>query len=135
MMQEEKSKMEKGSQFWWPDVSKPDRAMASAKGTQFIAYWIGGSYLVMAYLSSENSNYVLGAICILLGIGIWRNLLWIVPVVSSLGVLEAGFKLVSVLSIGRVNGLIIAGMMLILSIHGWRGWLALRKQAKHRNPD
>ena len=107
--------------------------MASAKATQFIAYWIGGSYIAMAYFSGINSNYVIGTICILFGIGIWRNLMWIVPIVSSLGILEAAGKIVTVLSAGRANGLIIGGIILIVSIHGWRGWIALRKKKKNDN--
>lgn len=131
-MSEKKSK-KKGSEFWWPDVSEPNGAMASAKATQFIAYWIGGSYIVMAYFSGINSNYIIGTICILFGIGIWRNLMWIVPIVSSIGLLEAAGKIVTVLSVGRVNGLIIGGIILIVSIHGWRGWIALRAQSKIDN--
>tara|TARA_B100000780_G_C20955249_1_gene381135 strand:+ start:90 stop:467 length:378 start_codon:yes stop_codon:yes gene_type:complete len=117
----------KNSSFWWPSLSNLDEATETAKLSQIIAYWIGGSYLVVGYLSSDTSSIVAGVIMALMGIGILRNYFWLVPVVSSIGLLEASFKILIVLSTGRVSGLIIAGFILIMSIHGWRAWLARRK--------
>ena len=117
----------KNSSFWWPSLSNLNEATETAKLCQFIAYWIGGSYLVLGYLGSDTSNIVVGIFIALMGIGILRNYFWLVPIVSSIGLLEASFKIVVVLSTGRVSGLIIAGFILIMSIHGWRAWLARRK--------
>ena len=119
------------SKFWWPNVSMPDAALATAKGTQFIAYWIVGSYLVLGYLGSLTLNMVIGIIIAALGVGIWRNILWLVPIIATIGIIEAGSKIVLVLMAGRANGLIVAGLILLYSIHGWRAWLALREQRRN----
>ena len=130
-MANEKEEVKGGSKFWWPNVSTPDAALATAKGTQFIAYWIGGSYLVLGYLGSLTSNLIIGIIIAALGVGIWRNILWLVPIIATIGIIEAGSKIVLVLMAGRANGLIVAGLILLYSIHGWRAWLALRAQRRN----
>lgn len=121
---------EKKTKFWWPNVSELDGALDVAKGIQFIAYWIGGSYIVLGYLGDSYTHIIIGIIVAVLGLGVWRNVLWLVPIISTIGIVEAGSKLFLSLMVGRASGLFIAVMVLIYSIHGWRAWLALRKQAK-----
>ena len=130
-MSDEKQATKTGSKFWWPNVSQPADALACAKTTQFIAYWIGGSYGVLAYLGGSNSNIIIGIVIAALGLGVWRNFLWAVPIISTIGIIEAGTKLALMAAVGRVSGPIIAIIVLLHSFHGLRAWLALRKQAKN----
>lgn len=121
---------QKKTKFWWPNVSEPDGALDVAKNTQFIAYWIGGSYIVLGYLGDSHTNIIIGIFIAVLGLGVWRNFLWLVPIISTIGIIEAGSKLFLSLMVGRASGLVIAVIVIIYSFHGWRAWLALRKQAK-----
>ena len=130
LVSEQQRKTKNSSRFLWPNVSEPDDALDVAKGTQFIAYWIGGSYIVLGYLGDANTNIIIGIIIAALGLCVWRNILWLVPIISTIGIIEAGAKLSLLLMFGRASGLIIAGIVFLYSIHGWRSWLALRKQAK-----
>lgn len=131
-MSDEKQATKTGSKFWWPNVSEPADALACAKTTtQFIAYWIGGSYVVLGYLGGSNSNIIIGIVIVALGLGVWRNFLWAVPIVATIGIIEAVGKIAMMATVGRVSGPIIAIIVLLYSFHGWRAWLALRKQAKN----
>ena len=119
------------SKFWWPNVSNSVDALESAKSTQFVAYWIGGSYLVLGYLGDLNSNIILGTVIAILGLAIWRNFLWAVPIVATIGVIEAGTKIALLISIGKASGIFVAAMLLLYSFHGFRAWLALRKHSQN----
>ena len=130
-MSDEKQATKTGSKFWWPNVSEPADALACAKTTQFIAYWIGGSYVVLGYLGGSNSDIIIGIVIAALGLGVWRNFLWAVPIVATIGIIEAVGKIAMMAIVGRVSGSIIAIIVLLYSLHGWRAWLALRKQAKN----
>lgn len=129
-MTDEHEKKLDNSKAWWPNVSYPERALESAKATQFIAYWIGGSYLVMGYLGSSSVDIIVGITIGILGLAIWKNFFWAVPIAATIGVLEAGTKIALLFSVGRFTGFIIAAVVLFYSFHGFRAWLALRKQSR-----
>lgn len=130
-MTDEKKEHKAGSKFWWPNVSNPVEALESAQTTQIVAYWIGGSYMVMGYLRDLSSNIILGAVIAILGLAIWRKFLWAVPVVATIGIAEAGTKIAVLISAGRVPGMFVAALILICSFHGFRAWLALRKHSRN----
>jgi len=129
-MENEQQITKNGSGFWWPNVSKPTDALNCAKNTQFIAYYIGGSTILLGYMGGASTSIIIGIIIAALGIGLWKNLLWLVPIISTIGIIEAVGKISLMLTVGRLSGLFIASILLLYSIHGWRAWLALRKQAK-----
>ena len=87
--------------------------------------------MVIGYIGGSNVHMIIGILIGLLGLAIWKNLLWVVPIVASIGILEAGTKLALTLSVGRFNGLIVAAVVLFYSFHGFRAWLALRKLSQN----
>lgn len=130
-MTDEKKEHKADSKFWWPNVSDPVDALERAQTTQFVAYWIGGSYMVLGYLGDSNSNIIMGAVIAIFGLAIWRNFLWAVPVVATIGIVEAGTKIALLISVGRVPGMFVAAIVLFYSFHGFRAWLALRKHSQN----